>query len=370
MNFNIFNSLILAGVIQGFLFGLIVLIFKKYRSKSNYFLVSLILAYSLNNLQYYLLDTEIVSTTQFYSYIYIQWALLMPAFLYLYGIMFLYPNKVISWKHRLLFAPFVIGLLLSVIFKLLVGLYYHDPNFSPFFQMLPSIGEFLAILFNWVVIIVLFIKIVRFEKGQTYSAKTVTFRLNWFKATLIILFLGTLLWAYLEYTYGDENENFYFYPLWIIIAFVIYWLGHIGIYKFGIIEQRKKIRRISHELGPRITIEPSKNDYIANMERFLIHENNFLDPTITLESLAEKLELSKGYLSKLINTEVGTNFKDYLNNLRVEEAKSYLTNPEFSNYTLVAIGLEAGFNSKSAFNASFKKITGQTPSEYKRLNTN
>ena len=49
----------------------------------------------------------------------------------------------------------------------------------------------------------------------------------------------------------------------------------------------------------------------------------------------------------------------------MEEAKKYLTKPEFSNYTLLAIGLEAGFNSKSAFNASFKKITGLTPSQYK-----
>jgi len=52
--------------------------------------------------------------------------------------------------------------------------------------------------------------------------------------------------------------------------------------------------------------------------------------------------------------------------LRVEEAKTYLIDNEFANYTLVAIGLEAGFNSKSAFNSSFKKITGKTPSQFKQ----
>jgi len=56
--------------------------------------------------------------------------------------------------------------------------------------------------------------------------------------------------------------------------------------------------------------------------------------------------------------------------LRVEEAKLYLTDTDFSNYTLVAIGLEAGFNSKSAFNNSFKKITGQTPSQFKQRHIN
>lgn len=91
---------------------------------------------------------------------------------------------------------------------------------------------------------------------------------------------------------------------------------------------------------------------------------------MTLEKTAEALELSQGHLSKIINTELDVSFKDYINALRVEEAKSYLSDGDFSNYTLVAIGLEAGFNSKSAFNASFKKITGQTPSQFKKRQIN
>jgi len=50
----------------------------------------------------------------------------------------------------------------------------------------------------------------------------------------------------------------------------------------------------------------------------------------------------------------------------VNEAKSYLKNPEFSNYTITAIGLEAGFNSKSSFYEVFKKATGTTPFSYKK----
>lgn len=370
MNFNIYNSLILTGVIHGFFFGLVVLSSKKYRAKSNYFLVALILVYSLNNLQYYLLDTGTVTVTQFYSYLYIQWAMLMPVFLYLYGLTFLYPEVKITWRLKLLYLPFLMGLTLSITFKLLVALYYHDPNFSPFFQSLPFYGEFIAVVFTLAVIAVLFIKIFRFEKRQTYSAHRVPYRLSWLKATLVILFIGTLLWAYSEYTYGDQLENFYFYPLWILVAFVIYWLGHIGIYKYGVLEQRKRIRRISHEVGPRITVEKTRNEHLLQIEKLLVEEKNFLDTSLSLESLAEKMELSKGYLSKIINTELGMNFKEYLNKLRIEEAKSYLINPEFANYTLVAIGLEAGFNSKSAFNATFKKVTSITPSEYKKQHGN
>ena len=71
-------------------------------------------------------------------------------------------------------------------------------------------------------------------------------------------------------------------------------------------------------------------------------------------------------LSKLINGNFEVNFSDYINQLRVEEARKALLNPEFNNYTIVAVGLECGFNSKSTFYTAFRKITGQTPSEFRK----
>jgi AraC-like DNA-binding protein len=91
----------------------------------------------------------------------------------------------------------------------------------------------------------------------------------------------------------------------------------------------------------------------------------FLDSMLTLDKLAEEMKLSKSHLSRIINSELGIGFRDYLNSLRLEEAKLHLLNPEFASYTLVAIGLEAGFNSKTTFNTVFKKITTMTPSEYR-----
>ena len=108
-----------------------------------------------------------------------------------------------------------------------------------------------------------------------------------------------------------------------------------------------------------------RNEYIIALEDFIVSQRNYLDSSLSLEMVADKLNLNKSYLSRLINLELGKSFTDYVNELRVEEAKSYIANPDFWNYTLVSIGLEAGFNSKSAFNLAFKKFTGLTPSEYK-----
>jgi AraC-like DNA-binding protein len=158
--------------------------------------------------------------------------------------------------------------------------------------------------------------------------------------------------------------------LWIGLSIVIYWLGHLGIYKFAVLEERKKIRTFSATSEQFSIVEKQKNEHIIAIEKILIEDKNYLDASLTLEKVADQLQLSKSHLSRIINTELKTSFTEYLNALRVEEAKRYLANPDFSNYTLVAVGLEAGFNSKSTFNLAFKKLTGLTPSQFKKTHSN
>ena len=62
----------------------------------------------------------------------------------------------------------------------------------------------------------------------------------------------------------------------------------------------------------------------------------------------------------------GKNFYDFVNHYRVQEAKEQLGNPALSQKTIQRVFEDVGFNSKSTFNTIFKKVTGQTPSEYRR----
>ena len=79
--------------------------------------------------------------------------------------------------------------------------------------------------------------------------------------------------------------------------------------------------------------------------------------------------MSISSISKLINGREGCNFSDYINKYRVSEAKKLLADKNFDPYTIVAIGLECGFNSKSTFYTAFKKFTGQTPTQYREAGT-
>lgn len=89
-----------------------------------------------------------------------------------------------------------------------------------------------------------------------------------------------------------------------------------------------------------------------------------MQPKLTLDDIARHLGLPARYVSYLINRQYSANFNQLVNQYRVEEVIRKLNDPKEQHKTLLALALEAGFSSKSAFNQVFKQQTGQTPSQY------
>lgn len=96
------------------------------------------------------------------------------------------------------------------------------------------------------------------------------------------------------------------------------------------------------------------------------NEQPYLRSDLSLSELAGLMDISSHYLTEVINKYADESFYDFVNSYRIENVKQAIANPEFGNYTLLGIGLESGFNSKSSFNSVFKKHTGLTPSQYKK----
>lgn len=88
---------------------------------------------------------------------------------------------------------------------------------------------------------------------------------------------------------------------------------------------------------------------------------------LSLNDLASELNIHPNYLSQIINEKEGKNFYDFINAFRVKEFKRLIQVPENQQFTLLALAYDCGFNSKSSFNRYFKKNTGQTPSQYFKL---
>lgn len=107
-------------------------------------------------------------------------------------------------------------------------------------------------------------------------------------------------------------------------------------------------------------------DALAALDELITSSKPYLNPDLSLPELAAMISLSPQKLSHLLNHELGVNFYDYINSFRVYEVIRMMEKDSVSVYTLLAMAFDAGFSSKSTFNSVFKKVTGMTPTEYRR----
>jgi AraC-like DNA-binding protein len=112
-------------------------------------------------------------------------------------------------------------------------------------------------------------------------------------------------------------------------------------------------------------LQPEVAERIHNdLGRLMLSEKTYRESELTLAGLADLLDVHPNNLSQVINSYENKNFYDYINQLRVEDFKHIVHLPKNRQFTLLSLAFEAGFNSKTAFNRNFKKVTGLSPSAY------
>lgn len=112
--------------------------------------------------------------------------------------------------------------------------------------------------------------------------------------------------------------------------------------------------------------EDEAEKMVDTLKNYMEEHKPYLDANLTLPDLAERINVPSHHLSRAINEKLGLNFYEFVNRYRVDEVKAKLSDSSFSNLSLLGIAYDSGFNTKSAFNRVFKKMTGTTPSEYKK----
>ncbi len=125
----------------------------------------------------------------------------------------------------------------------------------------------------------------------------------------------------------------------------------------------QKIKELTTQTRKPLT---TANKYFKKLELLMRANKIYRNPNLSLASTAELLGISGCYLSSMINSINQISFIDYINQYRISDVKKNLHSHQYAHYTIVSVGLEAGFNSKSAFYTAFKKWTGITPSQYQQ----
>ncbi|MEL6561845.1 MAG: helix-turn-helix domain-containing protein [Bacteroidota bacterium] len=204
-----------------------------------------------------------------------------------------------------------------------------------------------------------------FQNYSTTSDKSLGWLRNFLIATFFVIVIGLI--SFLQYVLGlwDASE-FTFTLITIGLMLLLFWIGYAIILKYNWF-QIVPVPADEHTGETENTKLSSKTDkYHQNLLTLMQEQKLFEDAELTLDILAQHLEISSGYLSQIINEKENKNFFEFINTYRVEAVKEKLLNNQFQNYTIFGIAMECGFKSKSTFNSVFKKITGQTPSIFKK----
>lgn len=191
------------------------------------------------------------------------------------------------------------------------------------------------------------------------------------KAICLAIWLGSYVIGGLDYvleynlqSLTERSQDL----LYIVFSLTVFCLGYYAIREPEIFKMSPEIEaEPAVALAEKVEKEAVEEDWEEmknGLRALMLDKQPFLNPKLTLSTLAELAGTNVHTLSKVINDGFGVNFNDFVNAYRVNEFKSRVVKEKYRNHTFLAIALMAGFNSKTAFNRSFKKITQMTPREY------
>ena len=193
-------------------------------------------------------------------------------------------------------------------------------------------------------------------------------RLNLFMMCILIIWFASNIEFYI---FNSEYATGF---LWIGLSFLLWWILYYGVFKLQLIVQQEEIhnylisRKRDDNTQPKKKInQNTASKIITELSVLMEEEKLYKNPLLSRLNLANKLEISEGYLSKIVNQEINKSVIQFVNDYRIETAKTLLEDPMFNKYSVEAIGMESGFKSKSAFYKLFKASKSVSPGAYRKL---
>ncbi|WP_422093276.1 helix-turn-helix domain-containing protein [Tenacibaculum sp. MEBiC07804] len=331
---------------------------------------------SLNNIQSWALERNLFQHRFMLDYIQIPWHFLSAPFFYAFLINYL---DIYERSRKLLkyfIVVFVVLCVAQITFVLTYSLgggtkeelNYVYERYTSIEELISFIGSISVFAYSFYI---LKGKKKLFTKILTYD--NLKWIYNFFKLTLLVY----VLWVFalvIKFSLNFTGFLYSYYPLRISTTLIIFILGYQGLKYLRILKERKNIRedldieKSGLDNQEENISEPNENEFepqFLEIDKYIKSEKIYLHPKYTLQNLSSDLNIGSSTLSATINRNAKKSFVDYINEMRVNQAKKFLLDYKYESYTIASIGLESGFNSKSAFYDVFKKHSGMTPLAFK-----
>lgn len=376
----IYTTLLNIAIFQGIVLGLIILKSSLFNSNSNKYLAYLLFTLSIILLNHVFEVEDAFTPYPFLRFIdHIEWVFLIPAFLFLFIINRIDDTIKSKQKHYLCFIPFAYSAVLNITQDLdhVAGIYTIPESRISLFQILGLVHLALAVTFIPFLSLYSYFMIKYLKDSQ--EKKWIIILL-----TIVTSLLFAFLIIYLASLFIPFDLSSTMSILALSATFIIHWTAYIGIYKYKLAKNKDAVYNFlnadltlsysNHQIVDNSALQEYResittdNLYFQKLELLCKEQHIYTDSTLNREKVAEKLGISAGYVSLIVNTITEDNFANYINQYRVEAVKKMISNSDYENYNLLAMGLESGFTSKATFYKAFKKHTGQTPNEFKNTN--
>ena len=376
----IYTTLINIAIFQGIVLGLVILKSSLFNSNSNKYLACLLFTLSILLLNYVFELEEVYTRYPFLHFIdNVEWALLLPTFLFLFIINRIDDTVKSKQRKYLCFIPFAYSAVLNITNDLdhVAGIYTIPKSGIFIINILGLFHLFLVFTFIPFLLIYSYFMIRHLKDSQ--EKKWVTTLLTLFSLLLFVWLITSLAGIFFQYDISLTMS-----VVALFATFIIHFTAYKGIYKYKLAKNKEAVynflnkdlvisfnnlqtleNNTQEEYRESITAD---NLYFQKLELLCKDDRIYTDSTLSRERIAEELGISAGYVSQIVNTVTGDNFTNYINHYRIEAVKEMILNSEYENYNLLTIGLESGFTSKTTFYKAFKKATGQTPNEYRNSN--
>ena len=374
---DILNSILIIGIVQGFIFNGVLWYKNRPVNKAIRFLNLTIFFFSLSNLQSFAIKKDWVSSKYLiHGLIDLPWSIFIAPLFFLFLIHYLQIKKAYKKLYFITFFLFIGFALLRFYLLAKNKLQLDSVHFEQFMRKFNIYEDIVVLAFT--ISVFLYCVFLFYILKNSFKYINSFNNLKWlhvfYKFTGIILLLW-LIAIVLDATYPEIKTASFYTPLRFVTSFVIYWLGYQGYNQYLLTKDRISLRTaIANDVDffktPEIEPEFDEKEkaIFDGFKKQIITEKLYLNPNLSLESLALELKTNPSTLSKIVNNYSKNSFSDFINMFRVTYAKNILLNKKFDAYTIISIGLECGFNSKSTFYTAFKRFSGETPVNFRKNN--
>jgi len=289
------------------------------------------------------------------------------------------PLRKFNWFALLHFIPFLVFFTVSVIFRekpILkdLGSFFVPDRFISL-RIVYSVCFFLSVT---IYSILAFVEIKKHQDNLknlvSYTSGVIT--LNWLKIVSISFYLA----YFILFILGGLNiiGNYIpFDPYFVIFGFIalfsfvysFYGIKQPVIFGEELKPEDEEDKNESEKYVKSGLKEDQATEYLQNLITFVEEKKPYLDRNLSIHQLSLMTGIPRHFITQILNEYHKKNFFLFINEYRVKEVIKKFSDPRFNFYTILAIAFDAGFNSKTTFNAIFKNLTGVTPSEFREKTT-